>query len=115
MFLFLAETVFIDAKNAGKQFLRCNKKMLEKGIVYAGSSAGSIAAGPNIEPIKFLDDPAKAPGMKSFNGLGIVDFVLLPHFNTEKYKPRYEKAIERFGSKFKLLPLADSQAAIVEN
>jgi len=55
--------------------------------VYIGSSAGSIIAGPNIEPVKDFDDPTIAD-LDSYEGIGLVDFVVLPHWGREKYAAR---------------------------
>ena len=52
--------------------------LLEQGIIYAGSSAGAVIVGSSLEPIKSLDDPSKAPNLKSYDGLGLVDFVIIP-------------------------------------
>ena len=90
-------------------------KFLESGTVYAGSSAGAVVAGPNIESIRFLDDPSKAPNLKSFDGLNFVDFVILPHYGKEKYKKKYEQIMKDFeGSSYRLQTLTDNQAMVID-
>ncbi len=91
------------------------KDLIGEGMVYVGSSAGAVVVGPSIEPIKSLDDPSKALNLKSFTGLNLVDFVPLPHFDNEKYGPICKKAMEEYKDKFKILPIKDQQAAIVED
>jgi len=118
-----ADVVFIAGGNSfyllekvqESGFNKVIKELVDKGTVYVGSSAGAIIVGPNIEPIKSLDDPTKAPNLKSLAGLNFVDFIPLPHFDNEKYGPKCKKVIEKYGNKFKLVPIGDQQAVIVEN
>ena len=90
--------------------------LLDKGIIYAGESAGAVLACPTIEPVKFMDEPSKAPNLKSFEGLGLVDFVVLPHYGTEFSEAVFEQLKAEYGNKgFKLIPLTNDQSIIVEN
>lgn len=89
--------------------------LVDKGLLYVGSSAGAIIAGPNIEPISLLDDPAKARNLKSLNGLGLVDFVVLPHYGKEKYRDKYKNIMRNYlDKKYKLVPITDEQFIIIE-
>lgn len=86
-------------------------KLLNKGIVYVGSSAGSTLLGPSLEPVKTLDDPKLGPNLRNFNGLNIVDFVILPHYGEPKYVDRYKSIINEYSdSKYKVIPLSNNQA-----
>lgn len=115
IFIAGGNTFYLLEKVKESGFNNIIKELLDKGIVYVGSSAGAVIAGPSIEPIRLLDHPEKAPNLKSFEGLNIVDFVPLPHFDNEKYGPKCEKVMEEYKEKFKLLPIKDLQAAIVED
>ena len=55
------------------------KARVRAGLPYVGLSAGSVVAGPNVEPVAPLDDPADAPGVTDYTGLGLVDTVVIPH------------------------------------
>lgn len=91
------------------------RKLVNSGVIYVGVSAGAVLAGPTIEPVGFLDDPTKAPHLKSYEGLGLVDFVILPHYGNKKYEKKYQKIMNKFGNKgLKLITLTDKQAIIVE-
>ena len=90
------------------------KLVKQKNIFYIGSSAGAVIVGPSIEPIKKLDDPSKASNLRSYEGLYLVDFVVLPHYGKEKYKEIYQKIIKKYGKKFNLIKITDMQAVIVE-
>ena len=75
---------------------------------------GLFFAGPSIEPVALLDDPNYAPNLKTYESLGLVDFVVLPHYGKEKYL-EIQKIMEDFkDKKFKLITLTDEQAIIVE-
>lgn len=91
--------------------------VLNQGKIYIGSSAGSIFAGPNIEPVKDLDNASKAPGLKDFAGAGLVDFVVLPHWGYEKFRERYfkERMTNNYNTKNILILLTDNQYVRVEN
>lgn len=90
------------------------KSLVEKGVVYGGGSAGACLAGPDIEPIAVIDHPEKVSDLKSTKSLGLVDFVVVPHFDNEKYGERTKKIVEEYKDKFKLIPINDDQAILVE-
>ena len=105
--------LLFHAKQSG--FDKAAKRLVQEGKIYIGSSAGSLLAGPTIEPIKNLDKLEDAPGLKSFEALGLVDFVVLPHMNAIKYQERNQKAIKEYKDKLKIIPLNDDQAVLVED
>jgi len=76
--------------------------------IYIGSSAGSIIVGPNIEPIKSFDDPSAAD-LDSYDAIGLVDFVILPHWGKDKYKEKQAAVIKEYGHKYKLKPIKDGE------
>lgn len=90
-------------------------KLTDEGAIYVGVSAGSCVVAPDIEPVKYYDDPKEAPGLTSTKGLGYVDFLALPHFQIPEEKELNDKVLKEYGSKFKLVPLNDGQAILVEN
>lgn len=109
-------TFYFLEKARESGFDKIIKELVEEGTIYAGASAGAVLVGPTIEPIKSLDDPSKAPSLNSFKGLGLVDFVVLPHFGEGKYKEKYMKIIEKYSNKeYKIVPITNRQAVVVEN
>jgi len=91
------------------------KGLVEKGVIYVGSSAGAVLACPDIEAVARLDDPSKAPSLKSTEGLGLVDFVVIPHHKNEKFSKGVEQILKECkGYKYKLIPIADQQAFVVK-
>lgn len=87
-------------------------KSLLKTRVYASVSAGSIIAGPSIEicQTKIIKDQNKV-GLKDLTGLGLVDFVVLPHVGDYSVTPHPE-LIPEFEKKvsYPVIPLNNNQA-----
>lgn len=93
------------------------KKFVEQGKIYIGSSAGSIIAGPNIFPIRDLDNINKAPKLKNYESLNLVDFIIFPHWGSEKFKERYlgQRMENSYNADNKIILLTDNQYVDVEN
>ena len=94
-------------------FMTIAKEMVKEGKIYIGSSAGSVLAGPDIEAVQFFDDPKEA-NLSSTKGLGIVDFVVLPHYVEGSYDPDFKKTEEIYGDKYNLLKVENSQVVVVD-
>ena len=106
-------TFYLLEKARESGFDEITKELVQRGIIYVGSSAGAIIVGPTIEPVKVFDDPSKAPLLKSFEGLNLVDFLILPHFK-KKNKDKYEKIMREFEGRYGLILLIDNQAVVVK-
>ena len=92
------------------------KKHIENEKYYIGSSAGSIIIGTSVEPIQLLDDLSKWPNLKSFDGLKIVDKIILPHYGYEKYQEKMEILLQKYSNlSNNIIKLTDNQALIIEN
>jgi dipeptidase E len=105
---------YMMEKSIDTGFFNALERLLSEGKIYVGGSAGAILVGPSLEPVTALDRPELAPGLKSYNGPGFVDFVVIPHFGEEKYKDRMAKILEDYKDfKYKLLPLTNKQAVEV--
>lgn len=88
--------------------------MWSKRIVYVGSSAGAVLAGPDIKPIEILERLELTPELQSTKALELVDFVVLPHYRKEKYADKFDSIIKQYGNTFDLIPITNDQAVIVE-
>lgn len=92
------------------------KNLLENGVIYAGASAGAVAAGPDIGFAAPLDDPSWAPDLKSTKGIGLSEFTPLPHFGKSKYQAQYEQVLKVVAKKnLKTITLTDNQALIIND
>jgi len=87
---------------------------VKKGGIYIGSSAGTLLAGPSIELAKDIDNQAEAPELKSFDGLGLVDFIVLPHCDVKEFKDKIDQNLEKHKDyKYKIIKISDNQAVTV--
>lgn len=101
-------TFYLLQKARESGFDKVARELVEQGTMYIGSSAGSILAGPNIEPVKIFDDPTVAE-LQSAEGIGLVDFVVLPHFGKEKYGRYHEQVLNEYKDIYKIIPITDKQ------
>lgn len=69
-------------------------KKIATGTPYVGTSAGSIILAPNIESVRFADDPTQAPDLASYNGLGLFPLVAFAHFDNPDFKNAYRQILE---------------------
>ncbi len=103
-----------QAKKSGFDVLV--KKLVEKGVVYIGSSAGSILCCPTIEGAKRFDSPTDAPDLKDYTGLNLFNKILIPHAHKEKYAERIQQTTEEMKTKgLEIITLTDNQAIIVND
>jgi len=114
LFVSGGNTYFLLEKILQSGFDRVIKKLINQGVIYIGSSAGSVLACPTIEFIEDLDDRSEA-NLSTFTGLGLVDFLILPHYGDPKYDVRLNKIINKWKNKgYKIITLTNDQAIIVE-
>lgn len=104
-----------------EQSRKCNfekivKELIDRNVVYIGSSAGSLLACPDIVAIKYLDDPSKGKGLESFKAFGLTDLMILPHWGHECFKERHFKSLDFIhGQGGKVILLRDNQYVFVED
>lgn len=87
------------------------RNFIRQGKIYIGSSAGSIIAGPDISPTKKLDDDLKAPLIKDYKALNLVNFTVFPHWGSKDFKDLYMKhrLQHAYSSNYKIILLTDYQ------
>ncbi|MCL5410500.1 MAG: Type 1 glutamine amidotransferase-like domain-containing protein [Patescibacteria group bacterium] len=64
-------------------------KLVDKGIIYIGESAGSYVACPTIEMANWKNSDKNIIGLKDFTALGLVPFLVTAH-----YRKEYEHVIQ---------------------
>jgi dipeptidase E len=90
-------------------------RKLEEGIIYIGSSAGSMIVGRRIDLVCTIDDKSKAPDLKS-DGLGLVDLAILPHWGSPDLKKEYKEAFDAmYCENVKIIPLNNRQYVWIDN
>ena len=91
------------------------KDLLDEGIAYGGWSAGIVVVGPSMHPIELMDDPNKAPEI-IYEGLGLIDYFIWPHWDTEKYVPLQEEGARQMAAlPYETKRLRDGEVIIVKN
>lgn len=90
------DVVFVQGGNNFyllKQMHACNfrrviDRALERGVPYIGESAGAIVCSRDITAQRYMSGDAlkEVPGLKDFRGLGLVNFLVKPHWNREGVK-----------------------------
>jgi dipeptidase E len=101
-----------EAKKSGFDTLVID--FVKKGGTYIGSSAGSVLVGKSVELVKSLDDPTQAPELVSYDGIGLIPEVVLPHAGNPKYAEKYHKILATYGKKYKIIQLTDTQVYVVD-
>lgn len=101
-------------------FLEVLKKFLAKGGLYFGESAGSIVCSRDIAEQRSMSSDSDTAGLEDFTGLGLVNFLIKPHWNRsgekrEKYfRPIVENAEEFYSITQPIICLNDNQLIYVE-
>lgn len=88
------------------------KDLINKGIIYVGSSAGSYLCCPTIEMATWKhQDKYDRNGVIDFTGLNLVPFLMTVHY-TPEYKELLKEKISQ--SKYPVKILTDEQALLIQ-
>ena len=88
---------------------------VNKGKLYIGESAGAIVVAPDIEYSSAMDSKEKAPDLKEYSGLGLIDFYVVPHSENWSFNKAVKRIISTYSSTLDLKIIRDSQAILIEN
>jgi len=85
-------------------------KVLNRGGLYIGVSAGSLIVGPSVQIANEISADRNDVGVSDFTGMGIVDKILFPH-----YESKYEMEIKNFELKnnVTVTRLTNNQAVMI--
>ncbi len=109
-----------------EQAQKCNladvvKRALVRGVVYIGESTGSIITGGDISAYRFWakDRRENPPELGDYNGMGLVNFLIRPHWNNlGKFSSYRENTVGNFEKFFQIsepiIFLNDNQLVYVE-
>lgn len=92
----------------------------EDALVYGGFSAGAVVATPSLKGIEIMDDPQQlAPGYDGsipWNGLGLVDFSIVPHYRSAHDEAEAAEKTVSFleAADMPFQPLRDGEVIVVE-
>lgn len=83
--------------------------------IYIGSSAGACITCPSIDYVEKLDDKSQAPLLNNCDAMNLIDFYILPHYNSKEKYTRLADNIESSYNNYKFIKLSNEQAIIVDN
>ena len=86
-------------------------ELLGEGLVYAGDSAGAVAAGTSLRGIESVDIPEFSEEV-IYDGLGLIDAVLLPHAGNEYFEEANQQTCDQHPGQ-DIIELSDAQALII--
>lgn len=90
-------------------------KLLDEDVVYGGGSAGAILPCPLLDKFDIVDDPNAAPEVIK-QGLGLIDFVIVPHWGDPEYQSQLEEIKNYYDAlkRYPVVTITDTQAVIVD-
>lgn len=107
------ETFYLLKHVRKSGFDKVVKSLIEKGVIYIGVSAGSYITSPTIEMSPWRDPKRKRYGLRNLTAMNLVPFLVIVHYNREKYRIGLEEGIKK--SKFPVRILTDDQAFLITN
>lgn len=102
-----------ELKRTGADTLLINE--INKGKLYIGESAGAIVVAPDIEYSSEMDNKDKAPNLKDYSGLNLIDFYVVPHYENFEFNKSVKKIISNYSEILDLKIINDKQAILIEN
>lgn len=88
-------------------------EFIERGVPYIGSSAGTLLVGPSVELALNIDNQNEATELVSYKALNLVDFVVLPHYDDERFKYKIDANLKKISINYKTVKITDFQAVII--
>jgi len=106
-------TFYLNYLMQKSDFKTAVKPLLKTTLAYGGESAGAVVIGKTLHGIEYLDDPKLSPELL-WDGLKLIDFSIIPHWDTEKYA-EYLQRVKTEMEKYSLATtLKNNQAFIVD-
>jgi dipeptidase E len=90
----------------------------DDAIVYGGFSAGAVVAAPSLRGLELMDDPHEVPDGYPpevvWEGLGLIDHVIVPHYRSEHPESRAAERTVRYlsGRGLRYRTLRDGEAVV---
>ena len=88
---------------------------INNGKLYIGESAGAMITSKNIEYVKLMDNAEKAPNLKNFDALGLIEFYIVPHYKNFPFQKISQKIIDTYSDDLELQPISNNEAVLVED
>jgi dipeptidase E len=81
-------------------------------LVYVGTSAGALLAGPDLTPAASPENRAAVPELESSRALGLVPFSVLPHDQDPERATRHDRLVAEHPD-VEFIRLTDDRAVVV--
>ena len=104
-------TFYLLEQTRASGFIELTPKLVNNGIIYIGSSAGSYLACPTIEVANWKHQDRNIVGLTDLTALSLVPFLMSVHYNPE-YDDSLKQGIAQ--TKYPVKILTDNQALIVQ-
>lgn len=85
-------------------------EQVNAGKLYIGESAGAMITSANIEYAAGMDSVKKAPNLSDYDGLGMVDFYTVPHYNSSPFKKAAQKIVDTYSAELDLKLITNKEA-----
>lgn len=110
-------TMFLLEQIQKSDFNEYAQKHVNSGKAYIGQSAGAMVAGPTLVPAVRSDHAAHAKIPDNLEGMGLVDFTVLPHWGSDELREVYfsERLLKAYDESYKLMPLSNVQYIVVKD
>lgn len=82
-------TLYLLEKIQESDCFKLVRDYILEGKIYIGISAGSEIASSDLHSIYTPNDAKKAPNLKGYKGLDLVDFIIFPHWGKKEFKKVY--------------------------
>lgn len=89
------------------------KKLINKGLIYVGVSAGTYIACPTIEMHEWKKNKDDHYGLTDLRAMNLVPFLISVHYNREKYREKIKQGIAK--TKLLVKILTDNQALLIKD
>ncbi|KXK27240.1 MAG: putative peptidase [candidate division WS6 bacterium OLB20] len=97
-------------------FLQQARGLIEDGIPYAGSSAGSVLAAGDLSLIRSIDPVHEDLELNTITGLDLIDFLPLPHLGNSKYGDSFADLFSDGQTVWQpVIAFTDYQAVVVDD
>lgn len=80
---------FLKEKGNKNNFAECVKELINSGVIYIGTSAGSIIAGTSMVELQNPTDLSILKNPVDTTGFGLVPYTILPHWGSKDFHDRW--------------------------
>lgn len=80
---------YLKEKGSGNNFADYVKELVNSGVIYIGTSAGSIIAGTSMAELQNPKDLSTLKNPVDTTGFGLVPYTIVPHWGSINFRSRW--------------------------